>query len=197
MGGLACERLWREQPNQPPTTGIEEPAVSTGVVSGNPNASIEEVLSGSVDGYISRYFKHVAELSRESVYQAHQREILRRMRTDLIAGERSGNLKEIEEMIQKVEVEDRHLQAEITNLMRIAGTGGNSSQPSRCPAELPACVCADNSYPPLPLRAPPVEGYATSARTSSGKNMPSTSSKMAGKNDPDGGEESTGTGMPA
>merc|ERR1712232_66578 len=111
--------------------------------------------------------------------------------------------KEIEEMIQKVEVEDRYLQAEITNLMRIAGTGGgHSSQPSRCPAELPACVCADNSYPPLPLRANPVEGYATSARTSSGKNMhgatsPSAASKMAGKTDRTGGEESTGTGMPA
>merc|ERR1712232_1020386 len=101
-----------------------------------------------------------------------------------------------------VEVEDRHLQAEITNLMRIAGSGGHSSHPSRCPAELPACVCADNSYPPLPLRAPSAEGYATSARTSSAKNMhgttsPSASSKMASKNDRDGGEESTGTGMPA
>jgi hypothetical protein len=195
--GKACERLWREQANQPPPSCTENLADGAGATGTDLN--VEDVLNCSVDGYISQYFKHVAELSRESVYQAHQREILRRMRTDLIAGERSGNLKEIEEMIQKVEVEDRYLQAEITNLMRIAGSSG--SQSSRCPIELGACVCpADREYPPL--RNAPADGYATSVRASTGRDThgmtsPSAATKFACRNERNGDEESAGKGVPA
>jgi hypothetical protein len=193
--GKACERLWREQPCPPAGSSISNDGLadSTGATGGNPNPSIEETLNCSVDGYISQYFRHVAELSRESVYQAHQREILRRMRTDLIAGERSGNLKEIDDMIQKVEVEDRSLQAEISNLMRIADNSSGSST-TRCPMELgpcAPCVClADNSYPPLP------DGYAASVRAVGSRGPDAAVVSLGKAENGSGEEESAGKGMP-
>eukprot|EP00928_Gymnodinium_smaydae_P016189 TRINITY_DN1603_c1_g1_i1.p1 TRINITY_DN1603_c1_g1~~TRINITY_DN1603_c1_g1_i1.p1 ORF type:complete len:316 (+),score=87.11 TRINITY_DN1603_c1_g1_i1:239-1186(+) len=128
--GLAFERLWRDR-----TAGLPE------------QEEPETQQACTVDGYIAQYFRHVAELSRESVYQAHQREILERMREDLVAGDRSGSIKELEEMIQKVDVDDRTLQAEIASLMRIAGQGACGG---RNPVQLGSCVCCPggDDYPP-------------------------------------------------
>uniref|UniRef100_A0A7S4UXU4 Uncharacterized protein n=1 Tax=Alexandrium monilatum TaxID=311494 RepID=A0A7S4UXU4_9DINO len=98
----AFDRLWRERPG------------------GSESAAEAELADASVDGYISRYFRHVAELSRESVYQSHQRAVLCRIRDDVVAGDRSGNMRELEARIERVDESDRSLQAEIANLMRIA-----------------------------------------------------------------------------
>lgn len=101
----AFDRLWRDRP------GCSEAAAET--------EAVDASLGGTVDTYISHYFRHVAELSRESVYQAHQRAILCRMRDDVVAGDRSGNMRELEARIEKVDVNDKSIQAEIASLMRI------------------------------------------------------------------------------
>lgn len=102
----AFDRLWRDRP------GCAEP-------SGDAKGADASLDPTAVDTYISHYFRHVAELSRESVYQAHQRAILCRMRDDIVAGDRSGNMRELEARIEKVDTNDKSLQAEIANLMRI------------------------------------------------------------------------------
>merc|ERR1712014_174995 len=99
------------------------------------------MLMGSVDGFITHYFRHVAELSRESVYQAHQRELLHRMRKDFIAGERSGNIQELDEMIQRVDLDDMSLRTEIASLMRIAEC--STQRGAACPVELQSCLGQD------------------------------------------------------
>uniref|UniRef100_A0A7S1S8W8 Uncharacterized protein n=1 Tax=Alexandrium catenella TaxID=2925 RepID=A0A7S1S8W8_ALECA len=101
----AFDRLWLDRP------GCGEASAQA--------RGVDTSLDSTVDTYISHYFRHVAELSRESVYQAHQRAILCRMREDMVAGDRSGNMRELEARIEKVDVNDRSLQAEIASLMRI------------------------------------------------------------------------------
>jgi len=130
--GQAFDRLWRERPgcSDSPTEG----------------EGVDAAQGETVDNYISQYFRHVAELSRESVYQAHQRAILSRMRDDVIAGDRSGNPHELEARIEKVNAHDRVLRAEIASLMRIVepergeGHAGCRGAPS-CSAGVGVC-CA-------------------------------------------------------
>lgn len=106
MFGNAFDRLWRNRPI------------------GLMGMPIQDSDPDSVDGYISCYFHHVAELSRESVYQAHQRKMLNQMRDDLIAGDRSGSVRELDERIQRSEENDQFLQTEIANRMRIVDREG-------------------------------------------------------------------------
>jgi len=129
--GAAFDRLWRDRPagNPPPEEGSGEGAQAL----------------GSVDGYISNYFRQVAELSRESVYQSHQRAILWRMREDVVSGDRTGNMRELDERIQRVEINDRNLQAEIACRMRIVverDRGRESCCVERAPCCVPAACCA-------------------------------------------------------
>jgi len=150
--GLAFERLWRDRP----AVQSQDDATSSGDAGngcvGTEGSAREDdsKLLLTVDGFITHYFRHVAELSRESVYQAHQREILNRMREDFIAGERSGNMRELDEMIQRVDLDDRTLQTEIASLMRIAEMGqrdggGHCPDAARC---VPTCF-GDDEYPPV------------------------------------------------
>merc|ERR1712217_12319 len=108
--GLAFDRLWRDRPTANAAEAVSDHDAADGE---------DDRLLGTVDSYISNYFRHVAELSRESVYQSHQRAILCRMREDVVAGDRSGNMRDLEERIQKAELNDRSLQAEIASRMKI------------------------------------------------------------------------------
>lgn len=116
--GIAFDRLWCDRPGE------------------DPDDAQDAQLEGTVDSFISSYFRHVAELSRESVYQAHQRAILSRMREDIMAGDRSGNMRDLDERIQRVELSDKSLQAEIANLMRITE---KERRQSCCAARSPCC----------------------------------------------------------
>merc|ERR1719387_1578191 len=118
---VAFDRIWRDRP---PSSIVEDPAQ---LECGDPQ------VQGTIDGYISRYFRKVAELSRESVYQAHQRQLLHRMREDIIRGDRCGNMRELDERIRRVELDDSTLRAEIANLMNIV----DSNRPGR--RMLPPC----------------------------------------------------------
>merc|ERR1719254_5836 len=109
---MAFDRLWCDRPSGP---GSSSPSGTEDGASGDASR-----LLSNVDGYISNYFRHVAELSRESVYLAHQRAILCRMRDDVAAGDRLDRTGDLEARIEKVELNDRTLRAEIANLMRIA-----------------------------------------------------------------------------
>lgn len=130
--GAAFDRLWRDRP--------VNPSEAMGASQGGAGNSEAQVLC-NVDNYISHYFRHVAELSRESVYQSHQREILQRMREDLVNGDRSGSMRELDEMIQKADLDDKSLQAEIHNLMRIADANEGGVLLNCCPR---ATAGADN-----------------------------------------------------
>lgn len=111
--GIAFEKLWREQP---PTLALEEE-------NGGENA---EVLS-RIDGYLSNYFRRVAELNRECVYQGHQKRILQRMREDVIRGDRCGNVRDLDEKIQKADGDETLVQGEIAQMMRILGLEGGTA----------------------------------------------------------------------
>lgn len=132
----AFERLWNSQ---------AEASVAKVIASGCDDISDESWSSpqtnSSVDAYISQYFRHVAELSRESVYQAHQRDILQRMREELVLGDRSGSMKELDEMIQRVDVDDRTLKAEIAKLMRITEASDVRKLSS---LQLASCCCSSD-----------------------------------------------------
>lgn len=144
--GLAFDRLWRDAP----TVVVDEPQLD-----GDPQ------LACTVDGYISHYFHRVAELSRESVYQTHQRRILCRMRDDIICGDRCGNMRELDERIQTVELDDKSIRAEIESLMRIVEQdGGRGAQV----LAMEACCCASATP-----SAKPVE---LSLQANSGKSVP-------------------------
>eukprot|EP00927_Polykrikos_kofoidii_P056328 TRINITY_DN50475_c0_g1_i1.p1 TRINITY_DN50475_c0_g1~~TRINITY_DN50475_c0_g1_i1.p1 ORF type:complete len:364 (-),score=63.48 TRINITY_DN50475_c0_g1_i1:77-1168(-) len=141
--GQAFERLWRDRP-----LSTDSPS----------NTSEDSALLATVDGYISQYFRHVAELSRESVYQAHQRDILYRMREDLIAGDRSGNMRELDKMIRRVDLDDQSLRTEIASLMRIADNNAQTDKaacvdcsPTACrPLEMGcAYFLGEADYPPI------------------------------------------------
>merc|ERR1719291_690100 len=110
---------------------------------GNDAVAENADVANAVDGYITHYFRRVAELSRESVYQSHQRDILNRMREDLADGDRRGSLAELDEMIDKVDMDDRSLRAEIAALMQIAG---RENVVENCPRslELGRCCCGGN-----------------------------------------------------
>merc|ERR1740121_2091716 len=129
--GLAFDRLWRDRP-------VEEDRQDDAAE-----------FSGTVDGYITNYFRHVAELSRESVYQSHQRAILNRMREDIVAGDRSGNMRDLEERLQKVELNDKSLQAEIATRMRIvereqrASRSCGDGRSSCCTTQSGCCMSDD------------------------------------------------------
>lgn len=103
--GVAFDRLWRDRP--------AVPVIPEDAEEGDP------ALLCTVDGYISRYFHRVASLSRESVYQAHQRKILNRMREDVVCGDRCGKLRDLDDKIKRAELDDSSLQAEMATLMRI------------------------------------------------------------------------------
>lgn len=142
--GAAFDRLWRDRPIG--MIGMPADGASPGEI-------------GSIDGYISNYFRHVAELSRESVYQSHQRAILCRMREDVVAGDRSGSMRDLDERIQRVEINDRTLQAEIATRMRIVERSSGATP--CCRARSPCCVpgpaacCAGEVEPSLAGRALP------------------------------------------
>lgn len=150
---LAFDRLWRDRPcsTANPETGDED----------------HPQLLCTVDGYISRYFHRVATLSRESVYQAHQRKILHRMKDDVICGDRCGKLQELEERISKAELDDHGLQSEMAELLRIVAAGDQAASGSdtslsrsspcccRCPVTLASTLASGS----------PALGVTTTARS--------------------------------
>merc|ERR1719510_1427184 len=104
----------------------------------------------AVDGYISNYFRRVAELNRESVYQAHQRVILSRMRDDLAAGDRCGSMRDLDERLQRVELSDQTLRSEIATRMRIVERVGPAHCGGRTNCCAPAACCAAGGQAALP-----------------------------------------------
>jgi len=147
--GVAFDRLWRDRPA---VAAIPEDAEE-----GDP------ALLCTVDGYISRYFHRVASLSRESVYQAHQRKILNRMREDVVCGDRCGKLRDLDDKIKRAELDDQSLQAEMTTLMRIVekqleqtasplesccGGGANTAPRRSSPCCAPSSCCQVRSSAP-------------------------------------------------
>mmetsp|Transcript_42490 Transcript_42490/g.117250 ORF Transcript_42490/g.117250 Transcript_42490/m.117250 type:complete len:276 (+) Transcript_42490:93-920(+) len=137
---LAFDRLWQDE--QRPH--FEEP---------------DSQAPSNVDGFIKRYFHHVADLSRESAYQAHQLEILHRMREDVAVGERAGNTAQLDELIQRVNLDDRSIRSEIANLMRIAESSCHPSHPFQFGW---SSWFGNSDYPPV------TSGGAAIARVASG-----------------------------
>jgi len=144
--GLAFDRLWRDAPS----VAVDEAA-----------ADSDPQLACTVDGYISHYFHRVAELSRESVYQTHQRRILSRMRDDVICGDRTGSMRELDERIQNVELDDKSIRAEIETLMKIVEQDGGRGASTVLAME--ACCCAS---------APAVKPGELSQPATSGRVVP-------------------------
>merc|ERR1719498_1325168 len=74
----------------------------------------------TVDGYIQRHFQRVAELSRDSVYQAHEKRVLLRMREDAMKRSNFKHMEELDERIRRARLDDLTVQEEIATLMKIA-----------------------------------------------------------------------------
>lgn len=158
--GLAFDRLWHHRPMRS----------DCGQDADGNEVCLAQLAA--VDGYITRYFHRVAELSRESVYQMHQRDILCRMRDDLGSNETSSCLVELDEMISKVNLDDRSLQAEISELMQIALRPGDVALPDSQPLTLgqshwcgDAAVEASPSSPSPHLTTPGEADLACRARS--------------------------------
>lgn len=130
---VAFERLWREQP--PAITEDDE----------------KQKVMATIDEYIGNYFRRVAELNRECVYQSHQKRILKRMREDVIRGDRCGNLRDLDEKISKADGDESTVQTDIAQMMKILD-----------PKVVPACpstvICCSSVMPQPPAGAPSAEG---------------------------------------
>merc|ERR1712100_40642 len=90
----------------------------------------------TIDGYLSRYFRRIAELNRECVYQSHQKRILKHMRDDVIRGDRSGDVRELDDRISKADGETTTVQTEIAQMMKIL----EPRTAPMCPAQLSCCA---------------------------------------------------------
>jgi len=145
---LAFDRLWCDKPG----------GTSAGAAGASALEANSDDESGHIDDYINTYFRHVAELSRESLYQSHQCALLTRIREDVAAGDCAGSVKDIDVRLDRAIRQERALRSEISNMMRIVEPEESTSCPclrrsgqssgSRCCGEtsspfagkvLPAC----------------------------------------------------------
>jgi len=101
----------------------------------NAEEDVNSKVMATIDGYLSKYFRRIAELNRECVYQSHQKRILKHMRDDVIRGDRSGDVRELEDRIQKADGETSTVQTEIAAMMKIL----EPTTTPVCPAQLACC----------------------------------------------------------